>query len=177
MTSSRFELPTTGKGDLADAIANAKFVHVRMRAGYNQDDVDNYLDELEELIRAGAPLQEIKGSIDAALFNTTRVVVGYDVDDVDEFLDEVVAAAAAVEPSPLDLLAAHYAAEAPAPRPANHYDFSAPAPPVPPLAEVLAENSPATPADEGERPLTRRELRRRREEAAAREAAEAAAED
>lgn len=171
MTSARFELPTTGKDDLADAIASAKFVPVRMRAGYNQDDVDNYLDELEELVRHGASLEEITQSVEGALFTTTRIAVGYDLDDVDDFLDEVMAAAAAIEPTPLDLLAAHYASDAAPSAPRPQFDFSAPAPPVPPLAEVLSESrkdAPSSPL-----PLTRRQIReQRRKEEAARQAAE-----
>lgn len=164
MTSSRFELPTTDRDALAEAIASVKFAAVRMRAGYNQDDVDRYLDELEQLVRHGASVAEIETSVSEALFNTTRIAIGYDVDDVDDFLDEVIAAALAIEPTPLDLLAAHYATEAIPPRPAPTFDYSAPAPPVPPLAEALAESA----APDPDKPMTRRQLRelRRREEEA-----------
>lgn len=180
MSGTRFELPTTDKNALADAIAEVRFASVRMRAGYNQDDVDRYLDELEHLVRQGASVDEVEASINAALFNTTRIAIGYDVDDVDDLLDDVIAASRAIEPTALDLLAAHYAAEPPEPKPATSYDFSAPAPPVLPLAEAIAERTAATGAAEGAaaeepRPMTRRELRRLREEAAAKAAADAEA--
>ncbi|GAB3439651.1 hypothetical protein GCM10027570_04220 [Streptomonospora sediminis] len=77
-------------------IRNKRFNTVRLRPGYNEDDVDALLDRVEATLaglqggpRTGAPLTaaEVEGS----KFRTTRLSSGYDEDEVDAFLDVVAA--------------------------------------------------------------------------------------
>ncbi|WP_191275393.1 DivIVA domain-containing protein [Nocardiopsis terrae] len=77
-------------------IRNKKFHTVRLRPGYNEEDVDALLDRIEATLVAleGGPRKgplltadEIRNS----RFRTTRMSPGYREDEVDDFLDLVVA--------------------------------------------------------------------------------------
>ncbi|MER6626404.1 DivIVA domain-containing protein, partial [Streptomyces sp. NPDC000931] len=77
-------------------IRNKKFHTVRLRPGYNEEDVDALLDRIEATLVAleGGPrtgplltADEIRNS----RFRTTRMSPGYREDEVDDFLDLVVA--------------------------------------------------------------------------------------
>ena len=77
-------------------IRNKKFHTVRLRPGYNEEDVDALLDRIEETLialeggpRRGALItaEEIRNS----RFRTTRMSPGYREDEVDDFLDVVAA--------------------------------------------------------------------------------------
>ena len=77
-------------------IRNQKFHTVRLRPGYNEEDVDELLDRIEATLVAleGGPRKgplitadEIRNS----RFRTTRMSPGYREDEVDDFLDRVVA--------------------------------------------------------------------------------------
>ncbi|MFE9243176.1 DivIVA domain-containing protein [Nocardiopsis sp. NPDC006938] len=77
-------------------IRDKKFHTVRLRPGYNEEDVDALLDRIEATLVAleGGPrtgplltAEEIRNS----RFRTTRMSPGYREDEVDDFLDLVVA--------------------------------------------------------------------------------------
>lgn len=77
-------------------IRNKKFHTVRLRPGYNEEDVDALLDRIEATLVAleGGPrkgplitAEEIRNS----RFRTTRMSPGYREDEVDDFLDTVIA--------------------------------------------------------------------------------------
>ncbi len=77
-------------------IRNKKFHTVRLRPGYNEEDVDALLDRIEATLvaleggpRKGPPItaEEVRNS----RFRTTRLSPGYREDEVDDFLDVVVA--------------------------------------------------------------------------------------
>jgi DivIVA domain-containing protein len=93
-------------------IREKKFHTVRLRPGYNEEDVDALLDRIEATLVAleGGPstgplitAEEVRNS----RFRTTRLSPGYREDEVDDFLDVVVADLAgrglgrAQEPPPL----------------------------------------------------------------------------
>ena len=75
----------------ADAL-QVPFRTRRLRAGYDQDQVDDFLDRVAEsltAVRAGTtPAMTITAVFDAR-FAVTRFQPGYDQDDVDDFLDRV----------------------------------------------------------------------------------------
>ncbi|MFY7065258.1 DivIVA domain-containing protein [Nocardiopsis changdeensis] len=77
-------------------IRKKKFHTVRLRPGYNEEDVDALLDRIESTLVAleGGPrtgplitAEEVRNS----RFRTTRLSPGYREDEVDDFLDVVVA--------------------------------------------------------------------------------------
>ncbi len=77
-------------------IREKKFHTVRLRPGYNEEDVDALLDRIEATLvaleggpRTGALItaEEVRNS----RFRTTRLSPGYREDEVDDFLDVVVA--------------------------------------------------------------------------------------
>ncbi|OOC55824.1 MULTISPECIES: DivIVA domain-containing protein [Nocardiopsis] len=77
-------------------IREKKFHTVRLRPGYNEEDVDELLDRIEATLIAleGGPrtgplitADEVRN----ARFRTTRLSPGYHEDEVDDFLDTVVA--------------------------------------------------------------------------------------
>ncbi len=77
-------------------IRDKKFHTVRLRPGYNEDDVDALLDRIEATLIAldGGPRNGELLTADAvreARFRTTRFSPGYREDEVDAFLDRVIA--------------------------------------------------------------------------------------
>ncbi|MFC6001786.1 DivIVA domain-containing protein, partial [Streptomonospora nanhaiensis] len=98
-------------------IRNKQFRTVRLRPGYNEDDVDTLLDRVEATLaglQGGPPADRpvTAEEVENARFRTTRLSPGYDEDEVDEFLDVVVA-----ELRARGLAAGGAAAGAPARRP------------------------------------------------------------
>ncbi|MDE3724695.1 DivIVA domain-containing protein [Nocardiopsis sp. N85] len=77
-------------------IRDKKFHTVRLRPGYNEEDVDALLDRIETTLIAleGGPRKGPLITADEvrnARFRTTRLSPGYREDEVDDFLDVVVA--------------------------------------------------------------------------------------
>jgi DivIVA domain-containing protein len=64
-------------------IRNARFRTTRFRSGYNERDVDTYLDEVISRLELGQPPVPPTG------FSLTRMVPGYVLDDVDALVDEI----------------------------------------------------------------------------------------
>ncbi|HST81623.1 MAG TPA: DivIVA domain-containing protein [Kineosporiaceae bacterium] len=77
----------------ADDVRNARFTITKWREGYNQDDVDDFLDRVESQLRTGT-----QGSVEpltaeaviAQRFGAAKFRPGYDQDEVDDFLDRIV---------------------------------------------------------------------------------------
>ncbi|MDA2814575.1 DivIVA domain-containing protein [Nocardiopsis sp. RSe5-2] len=113
-------------------IRNKRFTLVRLRPGYNEDDVDALLDRIEEafaaLQRGRAEEPVITASeVEESVFRGTRLTPGYKEDEVDDFLDQVVS----------ELRAAGLSRPGDMPRPgagatAAPVDAGAPVPPPPP---------------------------------------------
>lgn len=77
-------------------IRDKKFHTVRLRPGYNEEDVDALLDRIEATLVAleGGPRTGLLITADevrASRFRTTRFSPGYNEDEVDDFLDLVIA--------------------------------------------------------------------------------------
>ena len=183
---TRYELPHSSRDALAEAVEAAQFGVVRLREGYDQVAVDNFLDDLAGALRSSMTVEGLSQLVDEALFPVRMLRGGYDLDDVDDFLDEVVQAASEIAPSAVDQLANYYAGEAArakeqqersrSSKEESERNFAPPAPPVAPLAEAMKEaaESQAEDTPQLKRLPTRRELRLAREKAE-REAAERAA--
>lgn len=87
---------------LPDEIVQQTFSTTRFRAGYDADQVDQWLDEVVATMRG-----HIAGTLDAtpirasdvaaARFQQTRFRDGYDMAEVDDLLDRVQATLAALE--------------------------------------------------------------------------------
>ncbi len=77
-------------------IRNKRFTLVRLRPGYNEDDVDALLDRVEEAFaaiehgRAEEPVITA-AEVEDSVFRGTRLTAGYKEDEVDDFLDQVAA--------------------------------------------------------------------------------------
>jgi len=78
----------------ADGVLQAKFQPTRFREGYDQDEVDDFLDTVTDILRS----HEAGERIDAlaavelcrnALFQPTKFREGYDQHQVDDFLAEL----------------------------------------------------------------------------------------
>jgi DivIVA domain-containing protein len=78
--------------DLIERIKNAQFRTTRWLPGYDEEEVDNFLDRLVAILRdSGRPdLEELR----TVQFATTRLRPGYVMQDVDRFLREIAEAAA-----------------------------------------------------------------------------------
>ncbi|GAA1996013.1 hypothetical protein GCM10009799_23150 [Nocardiopsis rhodophaea] len=76
-------------------VRNKQFHVVRLRPGYNEEDVDALLDRVEATLMAlaGGPQTEpliTAEEVQAARFRSTRLSPGYNEDEVDDFLDVIV---------------------------------------------------------------------------------------
>jgi DivIVA domain-containing protein len=69
---------------MIDRITNAKFNTTRLQPGYDEKEVDNFLDQVVAQLRSGG-LPEVRG----ARFSSTRMRPGYAQQDVDDLLDEI----------------------------------------------------------------------------------------
>ncbi|GHD29542.1 DivIVA domain-containing protein [Nocardiopsis kunsanensis] len=119
-------------------IRDKKFHTVRLRPGYNEDDVDALLDRVEATLIAldGGPREGeliTADDVRGARFRTTRFSPGYREDEVDDFLDHVIAELAG-----------------------RGLGRSAPAdpPPLPPRPDPTPEPAPAQRATEAAGPAT-----------------------
>jgi DivIVA domain-containing protein len=72
--------------DLLARIQTASFRTVRLRGGYDVDEVDRFLDRLAAGLRAG---EDIRSLLSVPPFPLAGWRPGYDVDDVDAFLAEL----------------------------------------------------------------------------------------
>jgi len=128
-------------------IRNKKFHTVRLRPGYNEEDVDALLDRVEATLIAldGGPRNGELLTADGvreARFRTTRFGPGYREDEVDDFLDHVIAELAGrglgrsgpSDPPPLP----PRPAPAPAPRTTTGADTAAPPEPAEPRLSAKA---------------------------------------
>ena len=73
--------------ELVERIRSVQFTPVRFREGYELQQVDEFLDQLEAAIEAGRPIAPM---VEAARFRMVRRQESYEMGEVDEFLDEVV---------------------------------------------------------------------------------------
>lgn len=65
------------------------FTKVRMREGYDMDDVDTFLAEVEHELLGPLPNPGLARRITGARFTPVRVREGYDMGEVDQYLDEL----------------------------------------------------------------------------------------
>jgi DivIVA domain-containing protein len=72
---------------LRDYLARATFAQTRNRKGYQQAEVDLFLDRLSEAVEEGEPLAEL---VRRQRFDHVRLEDGYDIKQVDDFLAAVV---------------------------------------------------------------------------------------
>jgi DivIVA domain-containing protein len=73
--------------EMAEMVRKAMFRTTRLQSGYEEEQVDNFLDEIAETLAGGRPLDP--ALVRAAVFTTTRVRPGYAQEDVDTLLDKV----------------------------------------------------------------------------------------
>ena len=76
---------------LIERIQNARFRTTRLGSGYDEEEVDDFLDKLVAMLSGGGRLDAAELSI--VRFTTTRLRPGYVKQDVDAFLREIALAA------------------------------------------------------------------------------------
>jgi DivIVA domain-containing protein len=77
-------LDAPGRAAMIDRITNAKFDTTGLKPGYDEKEVDDFLDQVVAQLRAGG-LPEARG----ARFSPTRRRPGYAQQDVDDLLREI----------------------------------------------------------------------------------------
>jgi DivIVA domain-containing protein len=77
---------------LNERIRTARFSTTRLQPGYDEQEVDKFLDKLVADLGKGARLD--RAAVRDVTFSTTRLRPGYTEQEVDDFLDEVTAQAA-----------------------------------------------------------------------------------
>lgn len=86
--AARSGQPDRAALDLIEKIDSARFGTTRLSTGYDEAQVDDFLDTLIAVLRGGGRLN--RAYLVAARFSTTRIRPGYLIQDVDTFLDEIV---------------------------------------------------------------------------------------
>jgi DivIVA domain-containing protein len=79
--------PDAGTAGLVERIKNVRFGTVRLAPGYDEEEVDVFLDTLVAALGGDGQLD--RSELRDARFKTTRIRPGYAMPDVDTFLDEV----------------------------------------------------------------------------------------
>jgi len=79
--------PDAGTAGLVERIKNVRFGTVRLAPGYDEEEVDVFLDTLVAALGGDGQLD--RSELRDARFTTTRIRPGYAMPDVDTFLDEV----------------------------------------------------------------------------------------
>ena len=77
------------RGTLADELRRARFRTTRMRPGYDEREVDDFLDVLVSRLRSEEPAPALVAAVDGTRFATTSFRRGYDMVDVDDTLRHV----------------------------------------------------------------------------------------
>ncbi|WP_323096320.1 DivIVA domain-containing protein [Intrasporangium sp. YIM S08009] len=78
------------RGTLADELRRARFRTTQMRPGYDEREVDDFLERVVARLRSDEPAGAVAASVDGARFTTTSFRRGYDMVDVDDALLHVV---------------------------------------------------------------------------------------
>lgn len=81
--------PLTGNDDLARWVEQKQFSTTRLRIGYNEGEVDKFLDSVQDTFSGKRNPPLTPADIRNAQFSSTRIRPGYDEEEVDAFLDEV----------------------------------------------------------------------------------------
>jgi len=79
--------PDASTAGLIERIKNVKFDTVRLAPGYDEEEVDNFLDKLVAALSESGQVDRLE--LRNIKFSTTRLRPGYTMPDVDNFLDEV----------------------------------------------------------------------------------------
>jgi DivIVA domain-containing protein len=83
--------PDASTTRLIERIKNIKFSTTRLAPGYDEEEVDAFLDKLVAVLSEDGQLD--RSGLRDVQFSTTRIRPGYAMPDVDAFLDEVAQAA------------------------------------------------------------------------------------
>ena len=65
------------------------FSRVRLREGYQIEEVDDFLLEVRPLLEGRLPNDLLADRIDSARFSPVRLRPGYDMQQVDDYLDQL----------------------------------------------------------------------------------------
>jgi DivIVA domain-containing protein len=76
-----------GTAALIERIRKVQFSTTRLAPGYDEEEVDDFLDKLVKTLGEGGPLS--RSQLRDTMFSTTRLRPGYTMADVDAFLAEV----------------------------------------------------------------------------------------
>ncbi|MBU4335778.1 MAG: DivIVA domain-containing protein [Actinobacteria bacterium] len=77
----------------AEEVLNSRFRSTRFRDGYDQDEVDGFLDRVVDTLNGKPGVDPVTvEQVQAVRFTATKFRDGYDQDEVDDFLDRVVEA-------------------------------------------------------------------------------------
>jgi DivIVA domain-containing protein len=73
-------------------VENTRFQATKFREGYDQDEVDDFLDRVVATLRGDGvdPVRLRADEVRTIRFQATKFRDGYDQDEVDRFLDDIV---------------------------------------------------------------------------------------
>ncbi|QIK62143.1 DivIVA domain-containing protein [Leucobacter viscericola] len=97
--------PTQERTDLANKVINSRFATTKFKAGYDLNDVDDFLDTVARQLRDEPRAEVIAKTIKNAAFRQTKWRDGYNSEQVDRFLDELVKTLRTWQDPDLNLLA------------------------------------------------------------------------
>ncbi len=74
---------------LVEKLLNALFVSTHFRAGYDEAEVDTFIDEIVRRVRSDEDPSRVVADIQAQGFSVVSMRRGYEMREVDTFLEEV----------------------------------------------------------------------------------------
>jgi DivIVA domain-containing protein len=84
-----FPAASASAADVAEWVDTKTFSTTRLRPGYRQEEVDDFLDTIRDAFLGVSASALTSNDVKRIRFATTRLKPGYDEEDVDEFLDYV----------------------------------------------------------------------------------------
>ena len=81
-----FRVTPAWQAETMTAAPSPSFTRVRLREGYQIDDVDDFLLGIRPLLDGRLPNDELADRIESARFALVRLRPGYDMDEVDNHL-------------------------------------------------------------------------------------------
>jgi DivIVA domain-containing protein len=80
------------------SVSSPTFNRVRLREGYQIDEVDDFLLEIKPLLEGRLPNRELTDQLESVRFSLVRLRPGYDMQEVDDHLEHLLALASQGHP-------------------------------------------------------------------------------
>jgi DivIVA domain-containing protein len=96
--SHEWRITPAWQAETMTSIQTPSFTRVRLREGYQIDEVDDFLLEIRPLVEGRLPNDALADRIESAVFSPVRLRPGYDMQEVDDHLEHLLTLASQGHP-------------------------------------------------------------------------------